>query len=198
MRIHQILVFLAVPVAAVGQAPAPSNKPIPRQATSASDDLAKKIDVLSERVAQLEKEVGDFVNLVVSMQPTKDLDLDPSSLNKYSRLDLENGFVLVSLESATPYLDGIQATIKIGNPLYVTYKGFKIKSQWGKRYDHSKFTVETYEQWHRSLHSKEESFTDSLVPGSWTPVQLLLPDTEASDFGYLNITITTDILSLKR
>ena len=44
-------------------APAPSSKPIQRQATSASDDLAKTIDVLSERVAQLEKEVGDFVNL---------------------------------------------------------------------------------------------------------------------------------------
>lgn len=196
MRIYQILVSFAVAVAAVGQAPAPSSKPIPRQSASASDDLARKIDVLSERVAELEKTVETFVNLVVSIQPTKDVDLDPSSVRKYSRLDLENGFVLVSLESATPYLDGIQATIRIGNPLNVAYDGFKIKSQWGKRYDQSKFT--SYDQWRKSLHSKEDSFTDSLAPGSWTPVQLLLPDTEASEFGYLNITITTNILSMKR
>jgi len=197
MRIDGIVALLGLSITAVGQPPGTKST----VGSTSSDSVEKKISLLSEKVAKLEKEIESLQTTlkwvapqVISMMPSKEVSFDPSSPNKYSRLDLDNGFVLVSLESAIPYLDGIEATLNVGNPLYVSYTGFKVNCQWGKRWE----SKDDYGQWLQSLRSKEETYTESLLPGSWTRVQLLLPNTKTTDFGYLSVAITTNTVSLRR
>ena len=46
--------------------------------------------------------------------PNTRVSLDPTSLGKYMRLDVKNGFLLVSLRSVEPYLTGIKAVLDVG------------------------------------------------------------------------------------
>jgi hypothetical protein len=103
---------------------------------------------------------------------------------------------LVSLDEVVPYLDGYRVILNVGNPLGATYVGFNVKVRWGPRYDWSKFDAVAYEKWEKSVQNKEVSFTDSLKPMAWNKVEIILAATKSDEFGFLEISIDTNTVSL--
>lgn len=154
-------------------------------------DLRAQVDSLSKMLQYVSSQVFENV-------PNKRVTLDPTSLDKYERLDIKNGFLLVSLRSVEPYLNGIKAVVDVGNPLTASFNGFKISTKWGKPFDYKNWTPERYSEWQATLQSRDQSFTETLNAGSWTPVQLLLPNTPPAQFGYLEVSFETNNISLKR
>lgn len=116
--------------------------------------------------------------------------LDPSQ-SGYQRLDTNNGFLLVSVEQAVPYSNGYKISLKIANPLSVTYSGFAAKIKWAKRYDANQFTNDSWAAWQRSIQQKETSFTDVLEKGTAKKIELIVAPATADQIGYLKLSINT-------
>ena len=172
---------------------------------SAAADFREPQGPLKEQVADLRAQVDDLRKMLgyISSQVSKNIpntrvSLDPTSLDKYMRLDVKNGFLLVSLRSVEPYLNGIKAVLDVGNPLTASFNGFVVSAKWGRPFDYKNWTAERYKEWQASLQARDESFTETLNAGSLTPVQLLLPNTPPAQFGYLEVSIETNNISLKR
>jgi hypothetical protein len=172
---------------------------------SATTDFREPQGPLKEQVAELRAQVDGLSKMLgyISSQvseniPNKRVSLDPTSLDKCMRLDIKNGFLLVSLRSVEPHLNGIKAVLDVGNPLTASFNGFKVSAKWGRPFDNKNWTAERYKEWQASLQTRDESFTETLNAGSLTPVQLVLPNTPTAQFGYLEISIETDSISLKR
>jgi hypothetical protein len=119
--------------------------------------------------------------------------LDPSSPGSYSKVETSVGFFLLSLEGAEPYLDGIKVKLEIGNPLALAFAGFQLSAKWGSRKPAGMAAIE---RWTTGLKSTSESYTQSLVPGKWNTVELILPSTKADQFGYLEISVGVDVVRM--
>ena len=138
--------------------------------------------------------------------------LDPSSKG-YSILDTGRGSLLITCDGAAPYLDGHRLKLRLGNPLFMQFSGFKLKFQFGrkpppfpsKENTKDENILKAIEQWQKdnqtwktTLKTAEESFTDDLKPGSWTIVEATLAQTKPEDIAYLEMAIDTDRISLTK
>lgn len=83
-------------------------------------------------------------------------------------------------------------SLKIGNPLSVTFNGFEIETAWGPRFKEG----EDYAKWYVARQTKKTPSTQQLLPGSWSLIDIILPSTEAKSFGFLNLKIAVDRLLL--
>jgi hypothetical protein len=180
---------------------APLSKPT---SNSATVDFREPQGSVKEQLADLHAQVDGlskmlrYVSSQVFETPNKRASLDPTSLDKCERLDIKQGFLLVTLRSVEPYRGGIKAVIDVGNPLTASFNGFTVSAKWGRPFDNKNWTPERYNEWQASLQTRDESFTEILSAGSWTPVQLLLPDTPPAQFGYLEVGFETNSISLRR
>jgi hypothetical protein len=158
-----------------------------------ADGLKRSLDALQAQVQSLET---DVLVLQARTNPYETAVFDPSNPVGYSRIDADGGTFLVSVKNAVPYLDGFRVTCHFGNPSSVIFTGFKLKAKWGARRD---FKAKGFDfmRWQASLQEKELSLTDSLRPGSWNPVTFVVAPAKADEFGYLELSITTDTLSLR-
>jgi len=154
-------------------------------------DLRAQVDGLSKMLGYISSQVSENI-------PNKRVSLDPTSLDRFMKLDVKNGFLLVSLHSVEPYRDGIKAVLDVGNPLTASFNGFNVSARWGRPFDYKNWTAERHKEWQASLQTRDESFTETLHAGSLTPVQLVLPSTPPAQFGYLEVSIETNNISLKR
>jgi hypothetical protein len=131
---------------------------------------------------------------------TKQVKTDSISLDltqkAYQRLDTDNGFFLVSVEEAVPYLNGYKIHLSIGNPSYATYKNYTLKVRWSKAYDWGKYTQTSYDEWNKRIQEKEISFPDSLEAGAWNGVDLILAPVNADQLEYLMLSMSTSTVSL--
>lgn len=198
-----IAVSGAVSVGAQG-APSKQVPSQPSRQTGAADDpltVAKRQIVdLTASIAKLEERLkkAETANLRLSFRVSaledrnRTVSLDPATPRQYQRLDNDEAFFVVSLEDATPYLDGYKVIIRIGNLMSARYSGFSLQGTWGPRYDWDKYTDESYKKWEAQKQSKEFSFTNALLPGTWNRVELTLPSTAATQLGFLEISIKTD------
>ena len=180
---------------------APLSKPT---SNSATVDFREPQGSVKEQLADLHAQVDGlskmlrYVSSQVFETPNKRASLDPTSLDKCERLDIKHGFLLVTLRSVEPYRGGIKAVIDVGNPLTASFNGFTVSAKWGRPFDNKNWTPERYNEWQASLQTRDESFTEILSAGSWTPVQLLLPNTPPAQFGYLEVGFETNTTSLRR
>ena len=55
-----------------------------------------------------------------------------------------------------------------------------------------------FSKWQAGLQEKEISLTDSLRPGAWNPVTFVLTPAKSDQFGYLELSMTTDTVSLRQ
>lgn len=136
--------------------------------------------------------------------------IDPSGKG-YATLDSGKGILLISCEDAQPYLDGYRVRLRIGNPLYMQFSGFKLTFKTGRRPPvmptesntkqgelgaaFEKWQKDTQE-WRDSLQQSEESFTEELAAGSWTIVEATLANKKPEDIGYMEVSISTSSVSL--
>lgn len=164
--------------------------------------LQKQVEELRQEVQNLRQRLSrlnlDVIRLRAAQDAYKTVELDPASPRKYQRIDSDTGSFLISVEEAEPYLDGYKVQLEIGNPSSASYSGFSVTVRWGKKYDWDKFDAASHEKWEKSIREKEISFTNSLVPGMWNRVELILTPTKADELGFLEVSIKTDTISFRR
>jgi len=159
-------------------------------------DLRKKLDDLKKDFELIrDYGLGGDSGLYqrVSALEHENATFDPSSPGHYQRVDTDTGLLLVSFEKAEPYLDGYDVQLEIGNLSAASLPGLKISAKWCKRY---RKEDGNYFEWYRQRKTKEFSITGTLISGRWNIVHLILPDTKPSDFGYLEISIETNTVSM--
>lgn len=161
------------------------------------DELKSQIAALHVKVSSLEKSVGDCQTRLFKLELSKDahktVGLDMTSRD-YQRIDTDTGMFLVSVEDASPYLDGYRIILNIGNPSYAAYKGFKLTANWNTVYKDGL----DFNQWIKTERTKEVSFTESLEPGQWNRIELLLPATTGEQLGFFALSMDTSTISLRR
>lgn len=183
---------------------------------SSSDALDKKVNTmaqsLAEYVIKLESDVrGEVFSLRQSFCGAKIATLDPASKG-YSSVSTDKGVFLFSVDGAEPFLDGHKIILKIGNPMNMTFLGFKLKVRYGKRPPafpsfeagdtNAVAILQKWEQdwqaWEKTVRKTEFSFTDSLQPGAWNKIDFILRETKPEDVAHLEVSIETDQISLRK
>lgn len=175
-------------------------------AVEAAEGAKLKVDALNVTIGTLEREIGELQTNVIALQGQVGVlemnqqsyavaDFDPVNSKGYWRVDSNTGTFLLSIKNIAPYVDGFKVTCNFGNPSAVTYNGFTLKAKWGPRFE-PKSKKMTYTQWQASLQEKEFKMTESLRAGSWNPVSFVVSPATADSFGYLELSLQTDQLSL--
>jgi hypothetical protein len=190
-----VLLQLVFAQCIIGQVP---KTPPPLQSSQTQiDQLKKQIAALQSRISDLaadnEKLSTRVLTLEITKDPYKSVALDLTS-RAYQRIDTETAAFLISVNDASPYVDGYRVKLSIGNPYCGTYSGFKLNVSWNTAV--SKIRQMGWDKWKQNERTKEISYTETLMPGSWTSVDLLLPATTADQLGYLILTMETNTISL--
>jgi len=55
-----------------------------------------------------------------------------------------------------------------------------------------------YEAWEKSIREKETSFAETLNPGRWNKVELVISPAKADEIEYLELSMRTDVIGLTR
>jgi hypothetical protein len=202
-------VFVTLLLFGIGTARGQSQKPLTKPPSTSDPATLKEIESLKSEVARLEAQlteskttIKDLTSRLVTLeiwkitQDNHTVALDLSSTN-FQRLETDSGTFLVSVENATPYLDGFRLDLSIGNPSSVTYSGFKIHVKWNSRYDYDHFSEPGYSNWQKAQREKDDSFVDRLPPGSWHKISIVLPATAADQLGFLILSMETNTVSLR-
>ncbi|MCX7866150.1 MAG: DUF3251 domain-containing protein [Limisphaera sp.] len=190
------------------------NTAIAQFGRSTSDALDKKVNTMAQSlvayVTKLESDVR--VELFSLRQSFKKVaTLDPASKG-YSPVSTDKGVLLFAVDGAEPFLDGHKFILRIGNPMNMTFSGFKLKVRYGKRPpafpsfevgDTNAVAVlqkwaRDMQGWEKTVRETEFSFTDSLEPGAWNKIDFILKETKPEDVAHLEVSIETDRISLRR
>jgi hypothetical protein len=159
---------------------------------SAAKEVTERLEGITSRLESLELQAQ-----LATTQPYESATFDPSGSRGYSRIDTNSGTFLVSIENVTPYVDGFRVTCNFGNPTTATYNGFKLKAKWGPRYDR-RAKNRNYTSWQGSLREKELDLPDHLQSGAWNRVSFVLSPAKADEFGYLELSMVTNTISLRK
>jgi hypothetical protein len=170
-------------------------------------ELKFRIEMLTDTLRMASNTVGDIVPLELEYA-----DLDPSG-NGYGVIATDRGRFFISVEKIEPYLDGQRVHLTVGNPSLVVFNGCILTVTWNERMPKSKLSdlnaSSTFEQrsaalqeqmgtmraWEAKHRKQEFSLTTVLSPGRWTPIDVVLPNTTASQVGYLQVRLKVDRMS---
>lgn len=175
--------------------------------------FAKMAESLASMLATMESNFNLQLNgLRQSVMVEKSsCSLDPSEKG-YGSVTTDKGTFLFAIDGAQPFLDGHKILLRIGNPMNMTFNGFKLKVKYGKRMPVfpavnendqekkeavTKWTID-YNNWLKSLRNIEISFPDTLSPGAWTKIDFTLKETKSEDVAYLEVSIITDQVLLRK
>jgi hypothetical protein len=199
-RFYQVLAsLLLVCVMPITQAQTKSTVPAEHgniQVSRQFDDLRKELLALRQEIQTLKTNLSLDEFLLKNKQDRSDAITLDLTQKAYQRLDTDNGFFLVSVEEAAPYLNGYKIRISIGNPSYATYTNYKLKVRYSKPFDWGKYTEDSYKEWDKAIQEKEISYPESLQPGAWNGIDVILAPVTADQLGYLTLSMTTSLVSL--
>ncbi len=199
-----------------------------KQQNANIQDLQEKINTLNNKVYDLESKLSQIQQEDKSKQIHDDqafshLDSSLNSLatnyavidsyiNKYrtcafyrtskgvQRFDTDLGHVFISLTGISEHQNKYALNLNIGNPFTCDIQGFILNVRWGKAFNPSGSV--TYDDWIKSLQSKDEHFTEHLKPGRWNKIEVSLGPVHAEELEYItigmvvdNIVLTSDIES---
>jgi len=191
LRIRVLGPAVAAAVLAGGCAPPQSS-----DRSAAVKAMAGEISALTERVDKLEQTIsgdeGTIMALQADMAGYSKATLDPAQ-RTYARLDANIGTFAVVLTDVRPFADGVRVRLNLGNLTSATFTTATLALKYGRRppVDYS-----AWDAWKASLREKKESVTEKLLPNHWNPVQLVLPGIEPKDFGYLEVSMSTNMIQM--
>jgi hypothetical protein len=192
-----VTILTVAMVNALGQAQGKA----PSQSDRRISDLQKEVANLREQVGKLSKSLGELqgvtFKLRLDVNKYKDVELDLATPGKYQRLDETGGTgsFLISVEDAVPYLDGYKVHLNIGNPSAARYRGFKLKLQWAKAF--TKFDdFAAWQEWDKAIKEKEVSFTETLMPGTWNKIEVIVSPAGVDELGYFHVSLETNTIAL--
>jgi Protein of unknown function (DUF3251) len=123
--------------------------------------------------------------------------LDPTTKN-FARADTSSGFFLVSCREVQPYADGSKVVLDISNPMSISFVGFRLDVRWGERYAGREDDLVGIGKWAASLQAKNEPFTQTLEPGRWNQVEVILKQTPPAQLGHIQVAIVSDVVGVAR
>jgi prefoldin subunit 5 len=148
---------------------------------------------LSALQIQHEKDMNELLwnNSSLEYMINKDKSITCNATSKgFQRLDTDLGAFLISVDGVTPYLNGYKLNLRIGNPSMCKFGGFTLKVKWGEDFT-SKGKL-TYQDWKKSLISKDEKFTEDLECGRWNKVDLVLAPAKPEQLEHIEIEMEVD------
>lgn len=157
-------------------------------------EIESKIQHLEEQLVALQ---GSVDAQVAARARYSSVEFDPSD-SSYRRVNSDGSFgsFAVSVQDVRPFGDGVRVKLNIGNPSSAGFTGAKLMFTYGPRAPDDPFDWDAMEKWKGGLKKKEITLTESLQPGNWNSVSVTLPKIAADQFGYLRISISTDVISL--
>jgi len=178
-----------------GQAKTPASGGTP-QVQKEFADLRSQVVRLAQKVDSLERKLELHGLLIKGKQDRQDsVSLDLTE-HTFQRLDTDNGFFLISVVDAEPYLTGYKLHLHIGNPSYASYSAAKLKVRWNKRYEYEKYTETSFAEWQKAFQEKEISLTDTLDAGRWNNVELIIAPATTEQLGIVTLSMSTDTVML--
>jgi hypothetical protein len=183
------------PLAATSQAPS-ATPPSAEEQQRTIEDLRAQIDSLQKKVDYFGAREALLAIHVNDKQDREDSVTLDFNQHAFHRLDTDNGFLLVSAEQAVPYQNGYKLSLKIANPLSVSYSGFSAKIRWAKAYDSNQFTNDSWAAWQKSVKQKETPFPDVLEKGASKQIELIVAPATAEEIGYLKLSINTKTVTI--
>jgi outer membrane murein-binding lipoprotein Lpp len=116
----------------------------------------------------------------------------------FQRVDTDLGQFFISLAEISEQHNTYTLHLNIGNPFTSEIPDFILHVRWGKAFNPSGSVA--HDDWIKSLHSKDEHFTEHLKPGRWNKIDISLGPVHAEELQYItigmevdNIILTTDI-----
>lgn len=171
--------------------PAPQASPQPPlPAINNFTDTTNEIQALKQRIYILELAKDSY----------KTAAFDPTGDKSYQRVDSNIGYFLVLVDNVEPYLDGQKISLLIGNPNNVTYSGAMLKVGWSARMPDFGLPPKQFNDamnvYTASKKETQINLTDILRPGNWNKVSFTIAPAKSTEFGNLEIGITTNQVSL--
>ena len=137
----------------------------------------------------------DQIALESASERYKTATFDPAEKG-FSRVDTRGGMFLVSLEDAKPFLDGYKLALEIGNVQAVDYRGYTLNIKWGVKWDTS--GKQDYQEWRKSLRTKEFRQTERLVAGTWNRLEVAVTPAKPAEIGYIEVQLVTDTVAMTK
>jgi hypothetical protein len=145
--------------------------------------------------AALEKRIRDLEHRVFELETNarknSTVELNVAQLGNYQRLNSESGTFLVTLSNVEKYLDGYKIQLAIGNVTTAIFKNFNLTLRWGIKEPETNWV-----EWYKSVRTKSQNYPQSLKPGQWNTVEIILLPARQEELGYLELAIETDTVEL--
>ena len=149
-----------------------------------STTLEKRISELEGRIAELSLRSNRYDSVELN-----------TSRNTYRRVDSTTGSFLVRFVRAEPYLNGYKIAIAIGNITTATFNGCDLTVRWGTKQPKG---IDEWITWLKTIRAKDEHVTEDLIPGRWTEVELIIVPAKADELAFLELSIKTNEITLRR
>jgi hypothetical protein len=148
--------------------------------------LQVAVDSLRERVQDLEYRLSsEGVAMVDCAKPG------------YDRLTTSLGTFLISCDNAQAYLNGYRLRLRIGNVTSGTYFSPEVAIKWmAGRYDD--LLEGAGDSTSGKVGRTTVQLTTDLMPGSWTPIDVVLAPATAEQLNYIEVRLSVDEVSLRR
>ena len=153
-------------------------------AADSPGDLRARIQELEKDIAALRKGHLDSFERITKLE-SDSASFDVTSPNKFLSVASSVGPILISFKGATRYLNGYRAAFEIGNPHLAKITGYEITATWSAAFKDDKDT--DFLKWFNAKKSKTVRSSVPIVPGMWTKIWIILPNTSASEFEELDI-----------
>lgn len=151
--------------------------------TTNTAQLEQKVTELESHLKTTQGQVDTLTTEVATLQMQMALDrmafLTPGSTG-YGTVKMELGYLTVSLADVAPYANGTKATLRIGNLTNATISGLKATLDWGAVDKDGKPN-------NREAKSREESIVESLPPGAWSRVNVILDGVPPASLGFVRV-----------
>jgi len=143
-------------------------------------------------------------NMVTKDDLHNDAYVDVNS-KSFSTAKSEEGTFLVSCQGVEPYLEGYKVHLQIGNPTMLTVDNAKLTIEWGisevasAKSDSAKGINDPtawVSNWKKSLHQTTTTLNESLRPGFWNDVEVIVSPAKADELAHFKVSMQTDSVRL--
>ena len=152
--------------------------------------LRHRVDEAENKLRKTEYDLATLQGAVTELKSSKQWDdlirdsdtaayLTPGA-EGYSAVRFDLGVVTVLLADVKPYANGSKVTLQFGNVLSSAIDGLKATIDWGKV--NGKGIPDT-----TSAKSKEMTFNQTLQPGGWTEIPVVLEGISPAELGFVRV-----------
>jgi hypothetical protein len=164
------------------------------------EDLNRKVADQANQLNELRTRQTETSNGLLFLKGTVEnaglADFDPVTSQGYQILDAGIGKLMVSVEDISPYGDGVKIQLAVGNPNSTVMNGLSGEATYGPAT--SEMQKMGVEAWQAKIKTTQLSIPDSISPGRWNKVAIVLPSVSATDLGRLMLTLKGNRIQMLR